>query len=137
MDQTYCTGEPLDWNTSITLLGKRSPKGHSGPDKTNCDHLHEPFAHLHAITLQAIWKDRNKERGKNDSTLSTTTCTLQIINSIKLELQKYANDRRLWVEEADAWAEKKQETTGKIQDDSGPYSIAKYDRAWIQSGLPS
>ena len=127
------TGEPLEWNTSTTLLGKRSPKGRTGPDKTNFDHLHEPFALLHGITLKALWKNRNKEKGKDASTPSTTT--LQIVNSIKQELQKNANDRRSWVEDLDLWAEKKQEKSGKTPDDSGPHSIAKFDRAWLHSGL--
>ena len=117
----------------MLVLGKRSPKGRTGPDKTNFDHLHEPFALLHGITLKALWKNRNKEKGKDASTPSTTT--LQIVNSIKHELQKNANDRRSWVEDLDLWAEKKQEKSGKTPDDSGPHSIANFDRAWLYSGL--
>jgi hypothetical protein len=44
---------------------REDKKGPGSEGKTVFRELEEPFALLHAITLEAIWQDRNREKLRN------------------------------------------------------------------------
>ena len=112
---------------------REGKRGLGSEGKTVFRELEEPFALLHAITLEAIWQDRCREKLRNTNTTAHTTT--EILEGIKRKLQRLANHRRKWVEEADAWKKAKEETSPIIDTKYDPHSIETFDKAWILSGI--
>ena len=100
--------------------------------KISFTHLDEPFAVVHGRALQAIRKDREREREKMPSTPSRTAA--QVTDEIKRCVQKDIEEKFRWVNELEEWNKAKQ-APKKPSPLEGPLSRKEFDRMWISSGL--
>jgi len=95
------TGETLARNKELTLLGDRTApaKDRAGRGRlTSFAHLEEPFALLHSVTLQAIWKERGRFKVSK-----APRSPEAVVTDVKRRLQGLANARYAWVQWWEEW----------------------------------
>ena len=115
------TGERLCNTARVTVLGERLSMEQGMGEQTCLEDLEEPFVFLRALVLEAIWKEREKER----KSTQPRSCPQKVFSKIQVHMGQLATARLQMcriLEQRDDAPEQQEE-------------VATFLRQWVKSGL--